>query len=77
MRFVAAVLLAFTVVGGASAIHPPMEPGTQVSTTSGGGGGGGGNVHITSVPTPEPASVTLALFGLLGGTTCRLFRRRQ
>jgi hypothetical protein len=79
MRFVAAVLLAVTVVGGASAIHPPMEtPGQQTSTqqtstTS----GGGGNVHITSVSTPEPSAVTLALFALAGGSTCGLLRRKR
>jgi hypothetical protein len=78
MKYVATVLLVLVVVGGARAIHPPMEPppspGTPASPSP--------PVHITSitptvVPTPEPAGVTLAIFGLLGGGTYGLLRRKK
>jgi hypothetical protein len=76
MRFVATVLLAVTVVGGARAIHPPMGPTPGSSDT----GDTDTQVHITSttgaVQTPEPSGVTLALIGLLGGSTYRLVRRK-
>jgi hypothetical protein len=76
MRFVWTVFLAVAFVGGARAIHPPMEP-TPVISTTGGGGGGGGTVHITSVSSPEPGGVTLAVIALLGGSGYGLMRRKR
>ncbi len=85
MRFVVAVLLALGFVSVAGAIHPPVEPGPTPTGQTGNPGTTGqppGGPHITGFPTPsvsspEPAAVTLALLGLLGGGGYGLLRRRK